>query len=236
MLRVTLVRHGQSEGNVRGLYCGWVDVPLTEQGRADVLAYRAQGVYPQADLHFCSPLLRCRQTFAAAFGPDEPDALLDGLKEAHFGELDGRVCGPEGPAFARAWLSGKPFPQAPHLESCEHLRDRAAVTLADVVARMGAAGACTAVLVTHSYWIRGLLTRLMGWSALRWPDVPVLNGLGYTLELEEPGSATGVQADFATLGGPAVVVPRLLRATELVAPGAGRVPLVFVPDESSGEL
>lgn len=232
MLRVTLIRHGQSEGNVRSLYCGWTDVPLTEQGCADVRAYRAQGVYPDADLAFCSPLLRCRQTFEAAFGPRVPDALLDGLKEARFGELDGKVCGPEGPAFARAWLAGESFPQAPHLEPCECLRGRAVSTLSDVVARMDASGARTAVLVTHSYWIRGLITRLMGWSTLRWPDVPVANGLGYVLELEDPGLGEGVRM------GPDVpdvpVVPRLTRAVELVVPGDDHDPLVLVPDAHAG--
>ena len=36
---IYLERHGQSEGNVRGLIAGRLDVPLTEEGREQVTEY-----------------------------------------------------------------------------------------------------------------------------------------------------------------------------------------------------
>ncbi|MGC8069015.1 histidine phosphatase family protein, partial [Salmonella enterica] len=30
-----LLRHGQSDWNQKNLFTGWVDVPLTDQGRAE---------------------------------------------------------------------------------------------------------------------------------------------------------------------------------------------------------
>lgn len=35
--KVILLRHGQSEWNEKNLFTGWVDVPLTEQGRAEAI-------------------------------------------------------------------------------------------------------------------------------------------------------------------------------------------------------
>lgn len=214
MLAVTLVRHGVSEGNLRDEYCGWSDVPLAPKGEQALREYRAAGVYPEADLHYSSPLTRCRQTFDLAFGPSvRPDALLDGFKEAYFAEMEGTRTTPEGhSAFCARWLAGEPIDEAPHMESCAHLRSRAFGALADVVRRMGDAGARTAAVVTHSFFIRGLITRLMGWEPARWYDFEVPNGLGYTLELEVPhGDPTDL---------------RLLRAVPLCLPDAPREVLV----------
>jgi 2,3-bisphosphoglycerate-dependent phosphoglycerate mutase len=33
-----LLRHGQSEWNAENLFTGWVDVPLTEQGREEAIS------------------------------------------------------------------------------------------------------------------------------------------------------------------------------------------------------
>ena len=31
-MKLYVIRHGQSVGNLRGVYTGWADVPLTEKG------------------------------------------------------------------------------------------------------------------------------------------------------------------------------------------------------------
>ncbi|MGH3645396.1 MAG: 2,3-bisphosphoglycerate-dependent phosphoglycerate mutase, partial [Mycobacterium sp.] len=37
MSTLVLLRHGESEGNARGEFTGWLDVPLTEDGRAEAV-------------------------------------------------------------------------------------------------------------------------------------------------------------------------------------------------------
>lgn len=187
MLKVTVVRHGQSAGNAAGRYCGWTDVPLTEDGALAVRELAAAGLYPPAGLRFCSPLARCRQTYGAAYGEGAaPPVLLDGLREAYFGEREGTAYPPDGvQGFAARWVAGGRFPDAPHLETCAHLRGRAMETFAQVVGAMRREGAGEAVLFTHGFWIRGLITSLMGWDASHWYDFPVPNALGYVLELDD---------------------------------------------------
>jgi probable phosphoglycerate mutase len=88
MLRLLLVRHGQSEWNALGRWQGQADPPLSELGRdqADV-AGRAVG--PVSAL-FTSPLLRASET-AAIIGRQielEP-TVIDDLKERDAGEWTG---------------------------------------------------------------------------------------------------------------------------------------------------
>lgn len=45
---LVLLRHGQSEWSQKNLFTGWVDVPLTEQGRAE--AARAGELLAEKDL------------------------------------------------------------------------------------------------------------------------------------------------------------------------------------------
>lgn len=59
-----LVRHGQSEWNLKNLFTGWKNPPLTEQGIAEARAtgkkLKAAGYKP--DLYYTSALTRAHQT------------------------------------------------------------------------------------------------------------------------------------------------------------------------------
>ena len=45
MPTLALVRHGQSLWNLENRFTGWVDVPLTDKGRDEALAYKARPVW-----------------------------------------------------------------------------------------------------------------------------------------------------------------------------------------------
>lgn len=192
MKRIVLVRHGVTEGNLRHAYCGQIDVPLAPEGVAGIKELRAQGAYPPTELHFSSPLARCLQTFELAYCPEAViDGVLDGFKEAAFGELEGTTLTPGQEAeFRGRWLAGRPYGAA-GLESCEHLRERAFGAVRDLVARMEAVGACSATVVTHSYLMRAALTRLAGLSPDHWFDFDLPNGVGYVLDVTEEPFAAG---------------------------------------------
>jgi len=91
-----LLRHGQSEWNEKNLFTGWVDVRLTEQGRAEASRggelLREQGVLP--DVLHTSVLSRAIQTANLAL--DAADRLWIPVKrswrlnERHYGALQGK--------------------------------------------------------------------------------------------------------------------------------------------------
>ncbi|WP_314101806.1 phosphoglyceromutase [uncultured Frigoribacterium sp.] len=91
-----LLRHGNSEWNAKNLFTGWVDVRLTEQGRAE--ARRAGELLREHDLLpdilYTSRLTRAIQTADIAL--EEADRLWIDVKrswrlnERHYGALQGK--------------------------------------------------------------------------------------------------------------------------------------------------
>ncbi|MDF1478220.1 phosphoglyceromutase [Leifsonia sp. H3M29-4] len=90
-----LMRHGQSDWNLKNLFTGWVDVRLTEQGAAEAKRagelIRESGLAP--DILFTSLLTRAIQTANIAL--EEADRLWIPverswrLNERHYGALQG---------------------------------------------------------------------------------------------------------------------------------------------------
>ena len=88
-MKLYLVRHGQSESNLNGVFSGWAQISLTEQGLADA---RCAGEYLQKlsfDRIYSSDLLRAIQTARTALPGCEP-VQLPLLRENNVGTLQGR--------------------------------------------------------------------------------------------------------------------------------------------------
>jgi 2,3-bisphosphoglycerate-dependent phosphoglycerate mutase len=92
---LALVRHGQSEWNLKNLFTGWRDVELTEKGieeaRAAGRAMRAQGLV--FDVAFTSALKRAQETLRLILeelGQGEIEIIRDqALNERDYGDLTG---------------------------------------------------------------------------------------------------------------------------------------------------
>jgi len=95
MAKLVLVRHGQSQWNLENRFTGWVDVPLTEQGRAE--AKRAGDLLKTAGLRFTkaytSDLKRAQDTLDImldVLGQSDLSIERDqALNERHYGDLQG---------------------------------------------------------------------------------------------------------------------------------------------------
>ena len=87
-MKLYVIRHGQSEGNVRGIFSGWCDHKLTESGRED--ARKAGRIISKVkfDKVYSSDLNRAYETAKLAL-PDfecEPTPLI---KEINVGSIQG---------------------------------------------------------------------------------------------------------------------------------------------------
>ncbi len=92
MPKLILVRHGQSLWNLEDRFTGWVDVPLTDQGRAE--ARRAGKLLSgyKLDVAYTSGLTRAQNTLALIaeeMGVDIPTIRDAALNERHYGDLQG---------------------------------------------------------------------------------------------------------------------------------------------------
>ncbi|HEX6515853.1 MAG TPA: phosphoglyceromutase [Nocardioidaceae bacterium] len=93
---LVLLRHGESDWNAKNLFTGWVDVPLTEKGRAEALRggelMAAEGLLP--DVLHTSVLRRAISTAQLALDVCErhwiPVKRSWRLNERHYGALQGK--------------------------------------------------------------------------------------------------------------------------------------------------
>ena len=91
---LTLVRHGQSQWNIEGLWTGWRDIPLTDVGREEArrAADALKGI--QFDRAYTSELVRAHQTLdeilqTLAQG-NIPVVKAIELNERDYGDLTGK--------------------------------------------------------------------------------------------------------------------------------------------------
>jgi 2,3-bisphosphoglycerate-dependent phosphoglycerate mutase len=92
---LVLLRHGESQWNLENRFTGWVDVPLTEKGRAEARAagerLRETGI--RLDRAFTSKLVRAQETLRIVLEVlarlDLPVVEDEALNERHYGDLQG---------------------------------------------------------------------------------------------------------------------------------------------------
>jgi 2,3-bisphosphoglycerate-dependent phosphoglycerate mutase len=92
MSTLVLVRHGQSLWNRENRFTGWVDVPLTDEGRAE--ARRAGELLRDLrfDVAYTSALWRAQETLEIILTTiaQRPPVIRDAaLNERHYGDLQG---------------------------------------------------------------------------------------------------------------------------------------------------
>lgn len=92
---LVLVRHGQSEWNLKNLFTGWRDVDLTDLGREEAKAggerLKARGL--KFDIAFTSVLMRAQRTCQIILdevGQSDLETIRDqALNERDYGDLSG---------------------------------------------------------------------------------------------------------------------------------------------------
>jgi 2,3-bisphosphoglycerate-dependent phosphoglycerate mutase len=92
MPKLILVRHGQSLWNLEDRFTGWVDVPLTDQGRREASAAGQKLLGERIDVAYTSNLSRAQTTLALileAMGVSVPTIRDEALNERHYGDLQG---------------------------------------------------------------------------------------------------------------------------------------------------
>jgi 2,3-bisphosphoglycerate-dependent phosphoglycerate mutase len=89
---LALVRHGQSLWNHENRFTGFVDVPLTEKGRAEARQAAKTLVGLTFDVAYTSALTRAQETLAIileSLGQRIPGLRDAALNERHYGDLQG---------------------------------------------------------------------------------------------------------------------------------------------------
>jgi Fructose-2,6-bisphosphatase len=87
--KLHLIRHGLTAGNLQGLYIGsGTDIPLCDEGRAQLAELKERFEYPQVDTVFSSPLMRAVETANILFPNATHQFSVHDLREAGFGVFE----------------------------------------------------------------------------------------------------------------------------------------------------
>jgi len=93
MGHLVLLRHGESQWNLENRFTGWIDVPLSTQGRAEAMAAAQKLNGYRFDRAFTSRLVRATDTLRivlAAIGQEQiPLEESQALNERMYGDLQG---------------------------------------------------------------------------------------------------------------------------------------------------
>ncbi len=120
-MKLYLVRHGETIGNVEGRIQGQSPGQLSERGKAQVLRLGKRLKHEDFDCIYTSDLARARDTAEAIHEhhPTVPLKSVEALRERHFGPHEGKLCEEMGLAKEKVWES-----LPPGVESDEALRKR----------------------------------------------------------------------------------------------------------------
>lgn len=153
-MKISLIRHGQSQANVEGIYAS-IDTPLTNLGQ-ESLKFLAQKP-PQGDL-YVSPAKRAIQTAEGIFS--RPGKIEDRLLEISYGALEGLTFSQSQDSYpqeVKTWLEN-PFDNGPPQgESIKQLLDRVEDLLHSWIQKNH-----DVVAVTHEGVIRAFLALAVG--------------------------------------------------------------------------
>lgn len=84
-MKILLIRHGMTAGNLKKRYIGRTDEPLCPEG---ITALRERR-FPQCDVIVSSPMQRCIQTAGMLF-PGMNAEICDAFRECDFGLFEGK--------------------------------------------------------------------------------------------------------------------------------------------------
>lgn len=86
---IHLIRHGITTGNKNKELYGASDLPLSEEGRAELERLAATDFYPRNDMadYYTTGMLRAEQSFRIIYGKRE-HRIIELLKEMDFGKLE----------------------------------------------------------------------------------------------------------------------------------------------------
>jgi len=203
-MKIFLVRHGESEGNLGGTLQGCrLDTPLTRRGRRQAEALAVRLAEAEVDDVVASPMARARETAEICAAPHGLAVRLDlELVEFDWGVWTGLPLDDEmdrSVAELRAkWRSGDLDTAPPGGESALQAGGRAA----RVLGRLKKAGTAAPIVVAHGRFNRILMATLLGRDLARMDEIRQRNGSISVFDWDGEGAATPVVLDDVShLGG-----------------------------------
>lgn len=180
MLRLVLLRHFATLGNLQKRYIGTTDEPLCKEGRKGL----GQISYPKVDTVLTSPLLRCRET-ARLIYPQIKPIICEGFRECNFGEFENKnyMELTNNPKY-QAWLDSNGTLPFPNGEGVDEFKQRTLLEFQNRMEFCNVNGYTSVALVVHGGTIMSILENYAD-PKEQFYHWQVKNGCGYSTDYEE---------------------------------------------------
>lgn len=179
--KLHLIRHGMTEGNLKGQYIGSTDVEITTNGINELEKLKNDRIYPKCDIVFSSPMKRAVKTAEIIF-PDKEINVNENLREIDFGDFEGKTADElKDRQDHTDWISGK-LPAAPGGESTVSFAARLCTGIGEIIREMMDKDVYSAGVVMHG----GAIMTLLSVAAVprrRMAEWACGNGRGYTVRI-----------------------------------------------------
>ncbi|MCD7890791.1 MAG: histidine phosphatase family protein [Ruminococcus sp.] len=178
--RISLIRHGMTEANEKGIYIGKTDTPLSQKGASELCAKMDEFDYPVVHRVYSSPLKRCTETADILF-PATEMCTVDDLRELDMGIFENKSVNEliDRDDY-KEWLKGGKDTRPPGGESLEELTARTYKALHEIIMDMMNDGLTHCAVITHA----GLISNMMSCFGIPKYDAKYLNpepGEGYEI-------------------------------------------------------
>lgn len=180
MLKLLLIRHGETAGNKLKRYIGKrTDESLCREGMDEL----EKLVYPSVQAVYTSPMLRCTQTAGILF-PGKKLNIIDELAECDFGEFENKnYMELSGNELYQAWVDSGGLLPFPGGESREEFKHRNVIGFQRAVNGCIRGGLSMAALVVHGGTIMNVMEEYAD-EERSFYDWHVKNGKGYEVEID----------------------------------------------------
>lgn len=203
-MRLLMIRHGETAGNLKHRYVGRTDEPLTEEGRIRLMAARETAlrekntffrITQEIDTVWVSPMARAKETAAVLF-PGKKMRPVYGLRECDFGRFEYKNYGElnKDPFYQRFLDSGgtEGFPEG---EGIAAFKKRCADSFSETALWARASQQPVLALVSHGGVIMAIMERFAS-PKCGYYDWQLKNGEGILAELSF-GQAAALAAEPA---------------------------------------
>lgn len=156
--RISVIRHGQTEANEKGVYIGHTNLPLSQKGAGELCAKMDEFDYPAVHRVYSSPLKRCTETADILF-PCTEISIADDLRELDMGEFENKsVDELINRRDYKEWLRGGRDSRPPQGESLDEMTARTYTALHNIIMDMMNDGLTHCAIITHAGIISNMLS------------------------------------------------------------------------------
>ncbi|MGO5051564.1 histidine phosphatase family protein [Lachnospiraceae bacterium LCP25S3_G4] len=183
-MKIVMIRHFQTYGNVQRKYIGVTDEPL-ERSCLPIKKGNLCGekTYPIVPLVVVSPMLRCRQT-ADYIYPNVKQYVVEGLKECHFGTFENHNYEElKNDKMYQQWLSSNGAMAFPKGEDVKSFKKRCRTGFEQAISYLIDHNIEEAAFVVHGGTIMAIMESY-GYPKKKFYERQVGNGCGFVLTID----------------------------------------------------